>query len=99
MNWKGVVSLAAISAYTDSGDFDDGRLRGETLRFGIANDQPDPVSTGIQQETKGCGCLCSGVVVGPLHRDFSINRTYVLTVTIKNGRNHSQFVGVFSVGL
>ncbi len=31
-----------------SGNFNDGGLREKVLRFGVANDQPDKVRTGIQ---------------------------------------------------
>jgi hypothetical protein len=89
----------SVRGFTESGDFDDGGLGGEALRFRIADDHPYQIGTGIKEEREGCGGLDFGIIVGPMHGDFSIDGAQIFAVAIKNGGDNSQLVGVFSVGL
>ena len=41
----------------------------------------------------------SGIIVGPMHGDLSIDGAEVFAVAIENGGDDSQLVGVFSIGL
>jgi hypothetical protein len=74
-------------------------LGGETLRFRIADDHPYQVGAGIEEKRECCRGLDSGIIVRPMHGDFSIDGTHVFAIAIKDGGDNSQLVDVFSVAL
>jgi hypothetical protein len=81
------------------GNFHESVLCGKLLRFGIADDKPDEVATGIEQEGKCCRCLRSFFVIGPMDGNFSVVRAHLLPVTVEYRGDQPQLIGVLVVDL